>query len=87
MVLFIGEIAFELSCYKSMQLSETIKMREIELILQTAFKFCICLQTNWKSQFDVMVECFVYELSGCGFESCCSHSIKKAALRKSYKVT
>ena len=29
---------------------------------------------------------FVYELSGCGFESCCSNPIKKPALGKSYKV-
>ena len=70
-----------------MELSETIKMKEIELIVQAEFKFCICQQTNRKSRFDVMVECFVYKLSGCGFESCCSHPIKKPALRKSYKVT
>ena len=30
---------------------------------------------------------FVYELSGCGFKSCCSHQVKKLALSKSYKVT
>ena len=40
-----------------MQLSQTLKMKEIELIIQAAFKFCICLQTNRKSQFGVMVQC------------------------------
>ena len=41
-----------------MQLSQTTKIEEIELIIQAAFEFCICLQTNRKSQFGVMVECF-----------------------------
>ena len=40
-----------------MQHSQTIKIKEIELIIQTAFKFSICLQRNRKPQFCVMVEC------------------------------
>ena len=29
-----------------MQLSQTMKLREIELIIKTAFKFCMVLQKN-----------------------------------------
>ena len=57
MILFNDEIAFQMQFYLSMQLSQTIKIKEIELIIQTAFKLCICLQIIRKFQFGVMVEC------------------------------
>ena len=33
-----------------MQLSQTMKLKEIEQIIQTAFKFCMVLQVNTKPQ-------------------------------------
>ena len=46
MILFNDEIAFQMQFYLSMQLSQTIKIKEIELIIQTTFNFCISLQIN-----------------------------------------
>ena len=33
-----------------MQLSQTMKLKDIELIIQTALKFCMVLQANKKPQ-------------------------------------
>ena len=40
-----------------MQRNQTIKINQIELMIQTGSTFYICLQTNRKPQFGLMVEC------------------------------
>ena len=58
-------------------------MNEIGIIIQTAFKFCISVQTNWKPQSGLMVEFLSMNLVAVGL----SLVAVFPALRKSYKVT
>ena len=47
----------------------------------------IGLAEKWETPVWLNGWVFIYELGGCGFESCCSDPIKKPTLIKSYKVT